>query len=72
MLEVGMKAPGFALPDKMGSWFRCPIFSARKWFCIFTRKIIRPVVQDKPARLRSKIKKSKTKTQWLSALAKIA
>ena len=72
MLEVGMKAPQFTLPDKNGNMVSMSDFLGEKVVCIFTRRTIRPVAQGKRARLRSKIRKLKTKTRWLSALARIA
>ena len=72
MLEVGMKAPQFTLPDKNGNMVSLSDFLGKKVVLYFTRKTIRLVAQDKRARLRSEIRKLKTRTQWLSALARIA
>ena len=72
MLEVGMKAPGFALPDKNGKLVSLSDFLGKKVVLYFTRKIIRLGVQDRRVRLRLKIGKLKVKTRWLSVLARIA
>ena len=72
MLEVGMKAPEFTLPDKNGNMVSLTDFLGKKVVLYFTRKTIRLDVRDRLARLRSKIRKSKIKTRWLSVLARIA
>lgn len=54
MIEVGMKAPQFILPDKNGNIVSLSDSSERKWSCIFILKIILLVVQDKRALLRKK------------------
>lgn len=72
MLEVGMKAPQFTLPDKNGNMVSLSDFLGKKVVLYFTRKIIRLGVQDRRVRLRLKIGKLKVKTRWLSVLARIA
>ena len=72
MLEVGMKAPEFTLPDKNGNMVSLSDFLGKKVVLYFTRKIIRLGVQDRRVRLRLKIGKLKVKTRWLSVLARIA
>ena len=71
MLEVGMKAPQFTLPDKNGKLVSLSDFLGQKVVLYFTRKTIRLGVLGKRARLRSKIMKLKTKTRWLSVLVRI-
>lgn len=65
MLEVGMKAPEFTLPDKNGKLVSLSDFLGKKVVLYFTRKIIRLGVQDRRVRLRLKIGKLKVKTRWL-------
>ena len=72
MLEVGMKAPQFTLPDKNGNMVSLSNFLGKKVVLYFTRKTIRLGVLGKRARLRSKIRQLKTKTRWLSVLVRIA
>lgn len=72
MLEVGMKAPEFTLLDKNGNMVSLSDFFGKKVVLYFYPKDNTPVALGRRARLRLKIRKSKTKTRWLSALARIA
>lgn len=71
MLEVGMKAPQFTLPDKNGNMVSLSDFLGKKVVLYFYPKDSL-VVRDKRVPLRLKIRKSKIKTRWLLVLVRIA
>ena len=59
MLEKGIKAPDFTLPDKNGNLISLSDFLGKKLFYIFTQRTTLLVVQSKPVLLPLTLKSSK-------------
>ena len=57
---------------KTEGWFRCPIFSVKRWFYIFIRRTTRPDARGRRARLRPRTANLKRKTPSSSASVKTA
>lgn len=51
MLETGIKAPDFTLPDKDGKLIKLSDFLGKKSFFIFIPRITRPAVRGRYAHL---------------------
>lgn len=72
MLEVGMKAPGFSLPDKNGNMVSLSDFIGKKVVLYFYPKDNTPGCTRQACAFALKNKEIEKKTRWLSALARIA
>ena len=53
MLEIGIKAPAFSLPDQNGDMHTWRTIKVKRSFCISIRKTARRDVQNRHAALRS-------------------
>ena len=58
MIEVGMMAPDFVLPNAEGEEVRLSDYRGKKSFSIFIRKTIRPAVHVRHVRSQVRIKDS--------------
>lgn len=72
MLEVGMKAPQFTLPDKNGNMVSLSDFLGKKVVLYFYPKDNTPGCTRQACAFALKIRKSKIKTRWLLVLVRIA
>ena len=67
MLEVGMKAPEFTLPDKNGNMVSLSDFLGKKVVLYFYSSLLALARRKMPS-----ARKSKAKKRWSSVLARIA
>lgn len=77
MLQEGMQAPTFTLVDKNGKvvmerWFRCPIFSVKRWFYTFIRRTTRLDARGRRVALLQHTANLKRKTPSSSVSVKTA